>query len=158
MKLDNQLLQPLSVLIICCSSNRWFILTGVLCDFLKGLEPVLDDCKSCLAHIQQVADGILQQTGVAGQQAVRQQLNALRNRTNESCQLASQLKDELESHVSVWDDVDASHDSLLKWVKTMEAQLQNVELKSSLEQKREQLNQLKVMLLKTAEKSVNHLV
>ena len=107
---------------------------------------MLDDSKSHFAQVQKLADGVLQQSGVVGQQEIRQHVNTTRDKINDCVRLAAQLASELETGLTVWNDVDMSCEQLMKWLKVTESQLHSSALKSTLEQKRNQLGQLLVIL------------
>jgi len=112
---------------------------------LQGIGPVLDDVKSHLVQVQRLADGVLQQTGVAGQQEIRQQIITARERITDNVRRTSQLARELHTCLAIWNDVDMTCEQLMKWLKITESQLHNFELKSTLDEKHDQLDQLLVI-------------
>lgn len=84
----------------------------------------------------------MQQTSVAGQQAIRQQMHVTKEKLNESVRLVSQLINERGSCFNTWNQVDKTGEELAKWLKTVEVQLQTIELKSTLKQKQDQMDEL----------------
>lgn len=111
----------------------------------QAVIPTLDDIKSSVADVQRLADVTLQQTGVTGQQLIRQEVGSAKDRMNECIQTAEQLRNELNTCLDTWNDVDRSFDDLRKWLKGVEGELQSVELKSSLKQKQNQVDRLTVV-------------
>ena len=59
---------------------------------------------------------------------------------------AEEAHTELEEVLQKWEEFDSTHEALLQWLTSTEQTLKNLQLKSTLEEKQEQVAQLKVQV------------
>ena len=91
-----------------------------------------------------MSDKTLPQTAPPGQQNIRRELDSLNHDWSHYINKMSDTKDGLEETRSAWEDFDGRYEGLSKWLREMEGQIKDYELKSTLQDKRSQVERFKV--------------
>ena len=85
-------------------------------------------------------------TGKSGQQQISHELNALDYDWDQYTAQLTDTRQGLQEALTSWQDFDELHDSLSKWMREMEGQVKDYELKSTLSDKQTQLQKFRVRL------------
>jgi len=110
----------------------------------QELLPTQQEGQSKVTEVRVSADKVLPQTAPQGQQQIRREVDALKFDWEKYSSKLSETKTALESSLAAWEQFDGLHDELTKWLKEMEAKIRDQDLKSTLQDKKSQVEQLKV--------------
>lgn len=99
----------------------------------------MEDCEN---HAQATMDA----TGLKGRQNIQSQVNVLRTDWEDYKTKLNSLRDGLEQALHFWSMYESKHQEMLKWLKSTEKKIKECPLKSSLEEKKEQLVKCQVGL------------
>lgn len=97
--------------------------------------------KECENHAQVTMDS----TGLKGRQNLQQELEVLKLDWDDYSTKLNSLKDNLEQALHYWHLYETSYQQLSGWLKAMEKQIKECPLKSTLEEKQEQLARYQVI-------------
>ena len=111
---------------------------------MQKLEPVISEGKTCVASIRQLADKVSAETAEAGQQQLQQQVHQLTDFWNTASESLASLRSTLENHLHACNDLESLCEDLTSWLREKETEVEKLELKSTLDEKRAVLNQLMV--------------
>ena len=94
--------------------------------------------------MRSLADKSLPQTAPSGQQQIRHELDSLSHDWDLYTTKLTETLSGLEATKESWEEFDALYDTLSKWLRDMEIQLKDQELKSTLADKQGQVEKFKV--------------
>ena len=97
--------------------------------------------------VKGLSEKVLPQSAPPGQQNIRRELDSLNNDWSHYNNKMADTKDGLEKTRSAWEDFDGLYDVLSKWLRDMEGQIKDYELKSTLQDKRSQVERFKVFII-----------
>ena len=114
----------------------------------QELLPTRQDGESRVREVRGHADKILPQTAPQGQKQVRRELDSLKYDWDKYSSRITETKSALESAHNSWEQFDSLYDDLGKWLKEMEVKIKDHELKSTLQDKKTQVDKFKVRMLR----------
>jgi len=97
-----------------------------------------------VSAIQHHGEKALEHTDRDGQQELRQQMKTAKDDWREVVGSLGELLSALESRLQKWNELDRCLDELSNWLTETEAQLKNVEMKSTVAEKQAVVAQLSV--------------
>jgi hypothetical protein len=113
-------------------------------DKLHELLPILEDGEERIQKVKGLGEQTIPQTAMPGQAQIRREIDSLGHDWELFTTRAKDTQTGLESTKTAWKEFDAMFDALSKWIRDAETQLQDQELKSTLTDKRSQVDKLKV--------------
>lgn len=111
---------------------------------LQELLPTKEEGESRIATVGERAEKTLPQTAVAGQQQIRRELDSLRCDWDKYSNQLTNSKQGLSEALGVLEEFDSLFDNLSKWLRDVEGQMKDYELKSTLADKEAQVEKFKV--------------
>ena len=104
----------------------------------------MEECASRVAEVRTQAERTMPQTGRAGQQQIRRELDALQYDHDKYTSQLAETRSALEGVLEALEEYETASEQLRRWLKEMEAQVKDYEFKSTLEEKKTQLEKFKV--------------
>ncbi|XP_041353316.1 nesprin-1-like isoform X4 [Gigantopelta aegis] len=108
-------------------------------DRLHELNTSLPDGMSKIKECEENAEATMNTTALKGRQSIQQEVDVLHLDWEDYTQKLNSLKDNLEQALHYWIIYEENYDKVAGWIKDMEKKVKEVPLKSTLEEKREQL-------------------
>ncbi len=115
-------------------------------EHLKELATVRQDGDSKIKNVVGLAEEALPQTAPPGQQQIRRDLDALKNDWERFCGNLKETQSTLETAKESWESFDSLYDELGKWLREMEVKVKDYGLKSTLQDKTDQVSKFKVCI------------
>lgn len=116
-------------------------------DALHDAQTQLVECEGKLDDLSALCDQTLANTSLAGKESLKRDQSALQEQCKAVAADAEDAEEGLQRAVQQWAVFDESHNALQQWLLQMEQQMKDTELKSSLDEKQEQVNKFKVLSL-----------
>ena len=113
---------------------------------LQELIPTRQEGEARICQVRSLGDKTLPQTAPSGQQQIRRELDALTHDWDLYSTKLTETLAGLEATKESWEEFDTLYETLSKWLRDMEIQLKDQELKSTLADKRGQVERFKVSL------------
>lgn len=114
----------------------------------QELMSALPEGEAKVALCEECAEKAMESTGLKGRQMVKQELDVLKLDWEDYCVKLSSLQDSLDKAVHHWGQYDDQYAVISQWVKDMERRIKDFPLKSTLEEKQEQLKRYQVNIYK----------
>lgn len=97
-----------------------------------------------LKLINELQKQTLTKTSAQGQELLRRELDTLTSDWETFVADVSEAREKLKQSLQAWHDFEDSHNALSQWLRAKEQQVKEYELQSTLEEKTEQVEKLKV--------------
>lgn len=97
-----------------------------------------------IQHCENCAEKAMESTGLKGRQMIKQELDVLRLDWEDYSIKLTSLQDSLDKAVHHWGQYDDQYSVISQWIKDMERRIKDFPLKSTLEEKQEQLKRYQV--------------
>ena len=114
-------------------------------DRLQELQGQKKDGESRLSHVSELNAKTQLNTSSAGKEILKREVEALRSDWDGAVTHAEDAQAALVSAVQKWKEFEETHNVLNNWLRSMEQQLKDFELRSTLEEKQEQVERFKSM-------------
>ena len=103
------------------------------------------DGDSRLSHVSELNAKTQLNTSSAGKEILKRELEALKSDWDSTTTHAEEALGTLQIALEKWKEFDETHTVLNNWLRSMEQQLKDFELRSTLEEKQEQVERFKSM-------------
>ena len=114
-------------------------------DRLQELQAQKKDGESRLSHVSELNVRTQLNTSSAGKEILKREMEALRSDWDGAVAHAEDAQAALVSALQNWKEFEETHNVLNNWLRSMEQQLKDFELRSTLEEKQEQVERFKSM-------------
>lgn len=94
--------------------------------------------------VKQLGDKVIPESSLAGQQHIRREVETLNFDWQRCSSRLNEARDGLEGALRDWNDYDALHDDISKWLRDTESALADNALKATLAEKKAQLDKYQV--------------
>ena len=111
---------------------------------IQELSSQIADSDPKLKNVSELCDKTISNTSNPGQETLKREMSTLQTDCASLASDAEDARTELEGALRQWEEFDGTHEALLQWLTATEQMLKNLQLKSTLEEKEEQVAQLKV--------------
>ena len=115
-----------------------------LSSYLQELMNSLPEGEAKVRQCEECSERAMATTGIKGRQMIQQELDVLRLDWEDYSVKLSSLQDSLDKAVHHWGQYDDQYAIISHWVKDMEKRVKDFPLKSTLEEKQEQLKRYQV--------------
>ena len=104
----------------------------------------LPEGEAKISHVKTFAERTVPKTTTLGQTTIRQKVESLLVDWQNYQAKVTEGRHGLEEALHSWEDYDGMYEKLARWLKDMEGQTKEYELKSTLQDKKKQVDRLKV--------------
>ena len=129
---------------IFCWSTKCFDFNVVHLFIFKDIKSQITDIEAPIEQTHKQADKILTSTSTSGRDLIKRESAQLKSDWSELLGQADDTKTSLDQTLVQWQEWEDSLDSTTRWIDKTEQQMKNIGLASTLEDKQETLNKIKV--------------
>ena len=104
----------------------------------------MSDGEAKIQQVENLCSKTLTNTSSAGKEILKREVKQLENDWSQVKSNMEECQGQLEAVLSQWVEFDMCHDDIGKWMKGVEAELKDYELKGTLSEKQQQIEKFKV--------------
>lgn len=116
----------------------------MICFWLKECQEKIPDGEKKLKKTKELASKTASNSSQNGQEALKRECDHLESDWQDYLARISQAEDDIKTALVTWGDFETKFTSCSAWLKQMEEQVKNYELKNTLQEKQNQIEKFKV--------------